>query len=542
MRKNTLFILLPLLIPLACSTDPGALNDDAPVSVIDTGAADDYLGVMSREFDLTTEIRITLEGEDALLGPDERLERARVLGSAEMGAISKAVDQKIWDEWENDDRRADNSILLRQLSDTLDGLREVTENEYVFDYLVEVAGPTKLLERFPFDVENGSPYLEVSVETASEPKTYRLLVTDSESTPDSYPEYLEMFEGGLDIAIHIGDDHATGTDSEGCGDGSCNGEESCSSCPQDCESCDMNQVRSLFDALVDPNGLNFSSPVQSLEELALDSGPFVRNLNFEDQQVEVRVRLYHADMVDDDHLDLLLQTFQQSAASADIVVYSGHAGRSLDYSGVVLHYGPRVSVPAAEFQNLDLPDKYQIFVFSGCETYTGYSDSLLQHPRKTPLNADIITTANFKSNGTIAAAEIAMLEGLLVEDSGLWFPLSWRSMLFYMNMRDIQTYGRNNWWGMFGVHGLEDNPRISPVAQSLGVNETVERGGIVGRTCAGHSECPGIDNRCIRLNNGNIQCGVACAHSTGCPGEGQCVPIQSPIEHTLLNQCVPPTP
>ncbi len=492
----TLFVL-SWLVP-ACdsgSPDPG-LGADAPAVALEDGKEDDYLGTLSLEFDLAAEVRITLTGDDAALEGEARTERARELGLEEMNRITAAVDDKIWDEWTEDDRTRDNSILLRQMSDSIDGLQEAETNVFAFQYLVEVAGPSDLMERFPFEQGEGQLFLPVSVGSGDQARDYRLVVTVSEETPDSYPEYLEMFEDGLEIAIHVGDDHHTDWK-------------------------DISQARSVYDELID---LGFESPVESFDDLALDSGPFFRTLDVAGETVNVWVSLFHAEMAPDDQLDLLIEAYRQSARTADVVVYSGHAGRSLTYSGVVLHYGPRAAIPASEFQNLELRDTYQIFVYAGCETYTGYSESLFAHPGKDSGNADVITTVNYSTSLPRATAAITLLRGLLDDEHGTWWPHSWSSILRQLNDADAG----HRWTAMYGVHGLSDNPRISPLAQPE----------VTGQTCELNSDCPGIDSQCNLRSSDVLQCGVACTHDSGCPEGTTCVDVASNLADDL-RQCLP---
>src|SRR5690606_30816990 len=141
----------------------------------------------------------------------------------------------------------------------------------------------------------------------------------------------------------------------------------------------------IYDELL---ALGLRSPVASFAELALDSAPFEGSLDVAGKAVTVRATLVHADMAPDDRLDDLVTKFKARASEADVVVYRGHAGTRLDYSGVVVHYEPRVAIPASDFDWLDLPSKYQVFVFDGCETYTGYADKLYENPQKDEKNAD----------------------------------------------------------------------------------------------------------------------------------------------------------
>src|SRR2546426_345070 len=124
----------------------------------------------------------------------------------------------------------------------------------------------------------------------------------------------------------------------------------------------------------------------------------------------------------------LIDAYKQAMKTADVVIYDGHAGRRLDYSGVVLAYNPaRVSITANEFKSIEASDKQQIYLFNGCETYTGYADKLYENPNKKPENADVITTANFSAIQPKASQVIAFIHGLIDGRAvrGAWIPRSW---------------------------------------------------------------------------------------------------------------------
>ena len=486
-RFALILVCVASLTGCALPHDFGAAASPGVDDATGEGKADDYLSSLGREYDFETLLEVQLSDADLELDDEARASRAQTIASERMSKLTEALDAVIWDRWDKDSRTGDNSLMLRQLSDSIDAPRETEDGAYVFDYLVEAAGPADLFDRFPFDGQDRQRrLLNVEVGEGDDALSYEISVTHSEESTDSYPEYGELMQGGLDIAIHIGDDHRT-------------------------DDKDIRQARSVYESLVGQFGMR--SPVNRFEDLGLESGPFETTMNVEGEAVALRVSLYHADMVEDDELERLLDAYRYSAEHADIVLYEGHAGRSLDYSGVVLHYGPRAAIPASEFRNLVLPNRYQIFVFAGCETYTGYSESLFAHPDKHAGNADVITTVNYSTYRSRATAAIAMLQALTRTYEDTWYPLSWGGVIKHIN--DYDEGGR--WTAMYGVHGLDDNPRISPLADES----------TIGMSCEDASECPGVDNRCVRRRSGERQCGVACTDDSGCPTGSRCVGVTS---------------
>ena len=133
-----------------------------------------------------------------------------------------------------------------------------------------------------------------------------------------------------------------------------------------------------------------------------------------------------------------------------------------------------------------MPDKYQLFFFNGCKTYTTYADSLYANPKKTTANLDVITTVNFSWLSEMTRITTDLLGGFTRRVSDTHVPVSYDHLLADMNK------GRS-WDVIYGVHGLSDNPRISPYADV----------GTLCGACSGNSQCPGADNLCVKISPTN---------------------------------------
>jgi hypothetical protein len=470
--------LLPLLpLALGCgaeATEPSEVEELAEVR--GDGKSDDYLSPKGREYDVTGTATITLTGDDAALEGDALLARAQALVAAKVDAITGALEKKLaFGPTDND-----LVVMLRAESKGHESLMSLAENQYSFAYKAEVGGPNDLLTRLPLERNMGLAQVTLDVDMTP----VVLTLAPSVQTSDAYPRYREMFEGGLDLAIHVGGDHYD---------------------PRN----DLDEAKAIYGQLT---RLGLRAPVSDFGKLALDSGPFRGQIDVGGTKVDVRATLFHADMAPDDQLDKLIAAYKESARTADVVIYRGHAGTSLDYSGVVVHYNPRVAIPATEFRNLDLPEKYQVFVFDGCETYTGYADQLYQHPKKSARNADVITSVNYGSGLGGADTVLALLSGVLAKKNQTWFPHSWESLLAKIN--DAKT---GSWLPIYGVHGLSDNPKLSPLANAEAV----------GRACTRNADCGAVDSLCMRRHDGSRTCGAACTADEGCPGGSKCIRVAS---------------
>lgn len=491
MRRALFALSLFAALPLACSSSSSTAEHEQEI---------DYRSPVGKEYAITGRTEIVLQ--DAPADPEARLWAANIEAAREADRITKALDAYFWKIWPEEKRQSQENIVVMVRDATPDAIKvqEEAPGRYFFTYTAEVAGPNAFLTEFPLETRGEDVGLELQVGEGTE-GAYSLWLAFqvSETTPDAYPDYRAMFADGLDIAIHVGGDHYD---------------------PRN----DLREAEAIYDELV---SLGLRAPVP-FAELALDSGPFVGTLDVGGERVDVRATLVHADMAADTELDKLVDAYKAAAKRADVVIYRGHAGTSLDYSGVVVHYEPRVAIPASEFKALDLPEKYQLFVFDGCETYTGYADKLYEHPAKGPANADVITSVNYGSGLVRAESVRALLDGLLDQREGTWTPQSWDGLL-----RGVNDAKRGRWTPIYGVHGLADNPKLSPLA----VVETI------GQVCQTSANCPGVDNLCLNPPDGVSSasiCGAACTDDAGCPEGTACVGLSSRTLGTT-RQCAPPT-
>jgi hypothetical protein len=360
----------------------------------------------------------------------------------------------------------------------------------------EFAGIKDLQTRLPQTTVDGKTFLPVSADLGAGAVPLQVFITPIERSLNAYPMYLDMFADGLDISVHVGGDHDVP--------------------PQD-----IDHARSIYDDLV---ASGFKSPVGKFEDLKIDSGPLTSAIKVKGADVPVRVKIFHVDMSTPDTRNTLVDAYKASVKNADVVIYDGHAGRELDYSGIVVAYNPaRASLPASEFKNIDATDKQQVYLFNGCETYTGYADALYDNPKKNTTNTDIITTGNFSAIQAKANQVITFIHAFIDQKSGAWIPRSWDSVLARMN-----AVGEQSWVHVYGVHGLDENPKGSPLADLSKV----------GAECTQDADCGAVDSKCLQVSSSKKVCGMACADTVGCPAGTKCV---LPTGHTSADdqQCSP---
>ena len=475
-RRFACLLTIPVLFATACSSAEEPSTDSGQDEI-------NYRSTSGQEFALSTNITFKVDAATAALQGDEKtkavLAQAERLRDTVLTTITAELD-KLWPEAERISS-AGVAIQYRQASATLADLKELPGGAgYGLTVSGEFAGIKDLEQRLPMKTVGGKTFLPVAADLGAGAEELQVTVTPIARSLNAYPKYLELFEDGLDISAHFGGDHNTP--------------------PKD-----IDHARSLYDDLL---ASGFKSPVAKFEDLEIDSGPITSTIKVKGAEVVVRVNIFHVDMSTPDTRNLVVDAYKNAAKTADVIIYDGHAGRRLDYSGVVLAYNPaRASIPASDFKTFETTSKQQVYLFNGCETYTGYADKLYENPKRNAENTDVITTGNFSAIQSKANQVIAFIHSFVDQKTGNWIPRSWDSVLTRMD-----TVGERSWVHIYGVHGLEDNPKASPLAD-------VSK---VGVTCTKDADCGAADSRCIVTPTKKV-CGIACADTAGCPAGTKCV-------------------
>lgn len=482
--------LRSLALALALAAPTLAATAACSVTPAETETSDDelnYRSVSGQEFELSA--AVTFKAPESARGLEgEARDAAIATRAAEIrNQIATAMSAELDRVWPKEDRLSREKLAIQYRQGSA-GSRDLTPVDggasYTMTVTGEFSGVKDAEQKLPLVAPEGEPsakkYLPMTADVGDGPVELRVYLTPVARSRNAYPKYMELFEDGLDIAVHAGGDHHEP--------------------PKD-----IAHARSVYDDLV---ASGFRSPVASFEELEIDSGPLTKTIRVKGRDVPVRVSIFHVDMTPPDARQPLLDAYRRSMKEADVVIYDGHAGKRLDYSGVVLAYKPsRVSVPATDFKNIETPRKQQVYVFNGCETYTGYADMLYLNPNRTPENTDVITTANYSAIQSKANQVNAFIHAFIDEKSGAWIPRSWDSVLSKMD-----AVGERSWVHVYGVHGLDDNPKVSPLAD-------VSK---VGQRCSTDADCGAADSRCLSVSSSRRVCGVACADSAGCPRGTRC--------------------
>lgn len=474
-RRLAFAFTLPLAFATACSSEE--MEVDSSSDEIN------YRSTAGQEYELSATVTFKPSADVAALEGDAKTAALTAQAEQVRTTVTTTLTSELDKLWPEEQRisRAGVAIQFRQASATQRDLTALADGRYSIVVAAEFAGVKDLERKLPMKTEDGRTFYPVSVDVGAGPEELHVFLKPIERSLNAYPKYMELFEDGLDIAVHVGGDH--------------------NDPPKD-----IDHARSIYDDLV---ASGFASPVAKFEDLKIDSGPLTSKIRVKDADVPVRVRIVHVDMSTPDTRNLLVDAFKKSMKSADVVIYDGHAGRRLDYSGVVVAYKPaRVAIPAAEFKTIESSPKQQVYLFNGCETYSGYADKLYENPNRKPENTDVITTGNFSAIQSKANQVIAFIHSFIDQKSGAWIPRSWDSVLTRMN-----AVGERSWVHVYGVHGIDDDPKASPLADPSKV----------GSTCRTDADCGAVDSKCLATSSTKRVCGIACADTAGCPSGTKCV-------------------
>ena len=455
------------------------------------GKVDNYVSTNAREFVLTGSAHVTLPESYDDAAVEELVEhRLAVIDRSlrrHIDEVIAAANGAVTGE------EASYFTYFRRDAADAEPAEILADGRARFAFSIELVGSYYLMSKVA-PAESAHRTFAVEVKDWSE-SSGELVEVEIKGTPsrDAFPRYDELFEDGIyDIAIHFGGDYNS-------------------------ERFDIETARWTVEYLLEGGWQN--SQVTSFDELAIDSPPFTRSLALAGAEIEVRVTIFHSDMVTSDDEARLSEAMKASLATADVVIYSGHAGAG---AGFILDYQPRHEIPARDFATLPLADKYQIYVFDGCNTYRTYVDDLLANPNKTFANLDVVTTVNTTPFGAGYQVIHEFLYWLtLADDNGSHFPLAWKEILRGVNTPQFSSVH-------YGVHGVDQDPQLNP------------HGGaeLMCTSCATDADCGGQGNLCLGYPGG-AACGVACTTDTACGSGYRCARLYDDAELFYIpKQCV----
>jgi hypothetical protein len=186
-------------------------------------------------------------------------------------------------------------------------------------------------------------------------------------------------------------------------------------------------------------------------------------------------------------------------AARDVFFYNGHAG---PYYGFYLDAAGLAQVNYGEFATYDMvPDRQQLVMAQGCQTYSQYADFLYANPAKSEANLDVITTVNYSyGRGTMT-----VLRNLVqTDDAGRHEPVDFFRIIADLNSEWLNAY-RDVFYGVMGIDG---NPQLHPYV-------ALDK---LGDSCATSADCGDANaHRCLDPGDGVRQCAAVTLSELACP-------------------------
>ncbi len=518
MRKILGAILgLLVMAGAGCGETTRDAGDEAVV--VYPGKADDYLSPTSREYLLWGMGDLVLDAEWADKEMAEKEAHVEAMLGYKFKAYSHFINVYITDKSSHDSNQDYGGFAGLIKSSSVEWIFEPIGDDgmtWTFIWEMEMGGPQDLMDRMPIEMdENGQTYFMVKLPVLSNsaltngsyPKDFnanthegeldeiQVMVEPEDESFDAFPKYNAMFEDGLlDVFILVGGDYNE-------------------------KRWDLIAAEQIFDWL---KSAGYKHAAEELTDLTLESEPFRKTLKANGKEIQVEVTLMWPDIVPDADLNSVRERVAAAYESMDIVIYDGHAGQDPDYSGVVYHYNPRKAISANDLAELNLPEKYQLYLFNGCKTYNAYPDAVYQNETKTTANLDIISTVNFSWLSMQPYTTSGFLNELLALKGGTHDPRTYVEILTQINLS-------NNYNVYYGVHGLDDNEHLNPYADVT----------TLCQSCSSDGDCPGQGNLCVRFDWGKA-CAAECTADDGCPESYSCRDIA--INGNITGrQCLPDT-
>jgi len=507
--------LLAASLATACTPPDDDLIDDG--IVVPDGKDDDFLTLSAREYIVTGRSFVTVEEGQGLECATELIKLKHV-------AIAWFLNEYLVDD-ESDTGAVSGfgAMVKTGRYEDLD-IRQLNARSYEFTFEQQVAGRADLIRRLPLDrdgvltLEIGKPTNEemAQLETndewyrespwspwkpetqpASKKETLELTIRRVPPTADAWWDFERLIEDDvLSIDVHYGWDYH--------------------------DALHLTNSWKLYRYLVNDKG--FDTPVTYWEDYTRTSPPLTRVIEADGRDITVEVRIFYGREGTDVDPDTdaggrrLENDMRESLRTRDVIVYEGHSGPFYGFALANWRKTEEGDLDDSEMPTVDMPaDKYQIVFAEGCDTFM-IGPAFLDNVNKQGKNIDVITTTTFSDAAHSPVGDF--IKRLIELDSvGRHRPRPIRDTL-----ADLDPAA------MYGVHGVEDNPRIHPYAELENLCIS----------CSTGSDCGGPGNACIGMLDGSRHCAAACTDDAACPDGYRCRSVASESSRTIFaKMCVP---
>jgi len=513
-----------------CSTT----SESEEFIIIPDGKADDFFAMSAQEYVMEGISKVTLGDSYAGATPEERLARAKELIGYKHVVIEWFLNVYLIDKSDhdsNEDYGGFKSIVKAGSYEDMN-ITEVDELNFEFTFQMIVGGTNDLMTLIPSqDIGDGKrkftlqmgivsndemDNLEFNNEwyrsskwsgfdpTGMDPQSLEpieLTMWPETRSVDAWMDYNALYaDGRVTIDVHFGWDY--------------HGEYH------------LKHSEAFYNWLTSTMG--FVSPVGSYADYSRTSGALTKTFTANGREVTAEIRLYWGKPGTDTDPDtsaggiVLENDMRESFRSREVIIYSGHSGFLYGFALANWRTTAEGDLDDSEVPGLDLPETYQLVVAEGCDTYA-IGEAFWANPAKpNHSNLDVITTTSFSNASTPEVVQDVIRA--LVPRSGDHEPKTYGELL-----KDLDT---NSYWfnTMYGVHGIDDNPKLHPYADVS----------VLCRACSYSSECGGPGNQCSRLNDAEKVCTAFCTDDSGCPEGFSCLQAAQGY-YVTSKQCVPNT-
>ena len=485
------------------------------LAVVEPGKEDNFLSASAQEYALTGTTRLEIEAGFAERTTEERLARARELVPYRQTVIGWFLNVYLVEKSHDSGNAQYGGFKALTKNGSWEDLQLVELEPTVFEltFRQEIAGPLDLLSLLPttsdadgkrsFELTMGrvttaemqrleigeewyrkSPWKTFDPSTVDASRLEKLTV-DIEAQPrstDAWFDYAQLVDDGvLDVGVHFGWDYHN----------------------------EYHRVHSktVYEWLVREG---FTSPVESYAEYRRDSGPLKKSALTPVGPVDIRISLYWGEPGTDADPDtdaggrVLEQDMRASLKERDVIVFSGHSGPFYGFALANWRKTSEGDIDDSELPGLELADRYQVVLAEGCDTYAVGQGFFLNPTKADRSKIDVITTTSFSNAGTANTVR-EFLTAFVKTDA----PPRLSQLL-----ADLDN---NSWWfsTMYGVHGIDDNPRKHPWANDAAF----------GDGCSVDADCGAGGNRCV-TRDGEQSCTFECTADDACGADGMCQAAQ----------------
>jgi hypothetical protein len=537
MRTSHLFAaaLSVSLISAASGCDASDESDDPEDSIfVDDSKADDFFSVTAQEYLVEGKSTVVLDAAFAARSVDERLREAKRLVGLKQIAVAWFLTQYLVDK-EHDDPNASfggfGGMAKAGAYEDLEIRERADKITFDFTFRQTAAGGKSLMTKLPlrtvggkqvFDLEIGRPSNEQMNELETNHEWYRsapwsgwnpstvpaeqkeaitFSIKKEKLSTDGFFDMARLTaDGKLDMDVFFGWDYHSDFH--------------------------LKHSKQFFTWLKEQG---FRAPTASWDTLTPTSGAFTKTVKADGRDVKLEVRVYFckngtaADCETDAGGKMLEDIALGSLKTRDVIMYSGHSGPFYGFAIANWKKTEEGDLDDADIRVAQMPsDRYQVVLAEGCDTYQ-IGTAFKENPAKMGKNVDIVTTTSFSDASSPAAVQ-QFVSALIARDStGRLRPQPVSGLLTQLDGNSF------SFTTMYGMHGIDDNPKLVPFAKTANF----------GKTCSANADCGGPGNLCVSAGAGQgKKCTAACAVAgeSGCGTGYTCKSVASSSSSTIYGR------